>query len=223
LARTHPPDFVVFGGSFNPLHTGHVEIVRQLAGLPGVAQVLVIPAGQSPFKPGAPLLPADLRYRMICAATAGMARVAVLDCELRRLPPSYTVDTLAELRQVYPEARLWLALGMDVYSTFAAWHQAAALLEIAGLLVFAREGAGAERQGREATLLPPPWQDRVRADADGQLVDPTGRCVVRWAPIRVPAVAASAIVRERDLNQVPPPARAMLAAHWQQHPPAGQD
>lgn len=214
MSRADSPQFVLFGGSFNPVHTAHVEIARQLGALPGVAQVLVLPTGQSPFKPSAPHLPAELRYRMVSAAMAGLPGCTVLDAELRRPPPSYTVDTVAQLRLAYPLARLWVAMGMDVFGSYAAWHQSAALLRMAGLLVFGRQGV-AEPQ-LSATKLPAPWNASCQRDAGGHLVDDTGHRIAWTVPIRVPAIASSDLLRTRDLAQVPPPARALLEAYWQQ-------
>jgi nicotinate (nicotinamide) nucleotide adenylyltransferase len=217
LHRTDSPNFALFGGSFNPVHSGHVEIVRQLSQLPGIDQVLVMPAGQSPFKRVAQLLPAELRYGMVRDSIGGMERVAVLDWELRRPPPSYTVDTVTALRQSYPAAQLWLAMGSDVFAGFAGWHRAADLLDLAGLLVFPRADApGSQILGPAPGVdaLPPGWNTRAHPDPDGNLVNPDGRCLVRFAPIRVPPVAASRILQERNLEQVPPRARAALAAYW---------
>ncbi len=210
------PDFVLFGGSFNPVHAGHVEIVRQLSCLPGVAQVLVMPAGQSPFKPQAPLLPADLRLRMLRDSLGAMERVAVLDWELRRPPPSYSVDTVTALRHLYPAARLWFALGADAFADFARWHRAADLLALAGLLVFPRAGGSAP--AADTNALPGEWRERARRDPDGNWIDADGRCVVKFVALHVPAVAASRILQERDLAHVPPPARAALSAYWGQAP-----
>jgi nicotinate (nicotinamide) nucleotide adenylyltransferase len=217
LPRTDSVSFALFGGSFNPVHSGHVEVIRQLSELPGIDQVLVIPAGQSPFKRDAQMLPADLRYRMVRDSIGGMERVAVLDWELRRPPPSYTVDTVTALRQSYPAAQLWLAMGSDVFAGFAGWHRAADLLDLAGLLVFPRaEGPGSEgaRPTPGADALPPGWKDRAHPDPAGNLADAEGRCLVRFAPLRVPPIAASRILQERNLAQVPPQARAALSAYW---------
>ena len=218
MTGTNTPEFVLFGGSFNPVHVGHLEIIRQLAALPWVAQVLAVLAGQSPFKPDAPLLPAELRLRMLSVATATLPRVAVLDWELRRPAPSYTVDTVHGLRQLYPDARLWLAMGADVYNTFAAWHRPAELLAAAGLLVFPRADAAGGGATLDPAALPEPWRAQVKTDAAGNLADATGRVVVRHVPLRVPAVAASTLLRERNASQVPEPARALLAAYWAQTP-----
>lgn len=214
--RTDSLDFALFGGSFNPVHAGHVEIVRQLSRLPGVDQVLVVPAGQSPFKPNILLLPADLRHRMVRDSVGGMERVAVLDWEVRRPPPSYSVDTVTALRHIYPTARLWFAMGADAFAGFAQWHRAADLLTLAGLLVFPRADGPAPNAG--AAALPPEWRERARTDGNGNLVGGDGRCLVRFVGIQVPPVAASRILQERDLNHVPPPARAALSAYWNQAP-----
>lgn len=218
LPPRNSPHFVLFGGSFSPVHAGHVAAIQRLAQVEGVSQVLVMPAAQSPFKPGIPALPADLRYRMVCAATAGLERVAVLDWELCRPPPSYTAATVARLRHVFPTARLWLAMGLDVYTHIAQWHRPAEVLESAGLMVFPRAGMKGEicAAPPDRDCLPPPWSTCVHREPGGHLVCPDGRRLVWWVPMEIPPVAASDILRTRDLRSVPAAARPMLEEYWRQ-------
>jgi nicotinate (nicotinamide) nucleotide adenylyltransferase len=222
MHRKSRPRFVVFGGTFNPIHVGHLEIIRCLSAREDVDQVLVIPAGMSPFKPAATLLPADLRYRLVREAVSGLARVAVLDLEVRRPPPSRTLETLLELGALYPRAELRLALGQDVYEGFGRWWGAAAILERAGLLVFPRRDAPAAPShppARDGAALPEPWKARARPDATQRLADPTGRVLAEWVAASIPPVSASTILQARDLGQVAPGAREALAAYWRQESP----
>jgi nicotinate (nicotinamide) nucleotide adenylyltransferase len=241
--RTDPlPTVAVFGGSFNPVHEGHLAIVRALAADPEVQRVLVVPAHRSPFKGAGAPLPAALRWEMLRRALAGLPRVALSDVELHRPPPSYTVDTLHALAAWLPGARLMFALGWDAFAEFRGWYRAAEILSLAGLVVFDRadspDGAGGSRVGGTgaastadgrrdpvpepsewAALLPPPWVGRA-LPADGQhLVTREGRVLVRHMPLALPPVAAREILAQRSLEGVPAGAREVLAGYWQRTQP----
>jgi nicotinate (nicotinamide) nucleotide adenylyltransferase len=198
-----------------------VDVARQLAALAWVDQVLIVPAAQSPFKRQRDHLPPALRYRMARESFSALPKTAVLDWEIVRPPPSYTLDTVIALRHAFPRARLWLALGSDVFAGFADWHGAGRILDHAGLLVFprAQEADGNRPASVPHPRLPPPWHRHLTPDAEGQLVDPAGRPVVRFVPFDVPALSASRIASERDLSQVPSGARELLAEYWRQPGP----
>ena len=87
----------VLGGSFNPIHYGHLLLADEVLELLGVDRLLFVPAAAPPHKPAAQLAPAADRFEMVRLAIAGQPRFAVSDLELRRSGPSYTVDTLQEL------------------------------------------------------------------------------------------------------------------------------
>lgn len=217
------PTCAVFGGSFNPLHAGHLGIVRALAADAEVQTVLVVPARTSPFKRRDVLLPDAVRWAMLRAALRGLPGVAVSDVELRRPGPSYTVDTLRTLAAQLPAARLLFALGCDAFAEFAKWNRAAEILSLAGLIVFDRAGAGREAPAqpeRWTRWLPPPWDARARVHDGQRLVTPEGRLLLRHLPLTLPAVAARDILAGRRLDDVPPGAREVLAEHWRRAPPA---
>ena len=215
---------MIFGGSFSPVHLGHVAVVRGLLSLPGVPRVLVVPAGVSPFKQDRPPLPASLRWRMLQAALGGLPGVSLWDLELRRPGPSYTVQTVAALHSLLPQARLSLAMGWDTLHGFARWHQAATLLEMAGLLVVPRRphaASSAPPPADAATLLPAEWQPRLRRAAPALWSDPHGRPVLELVDIELPAIAASQILEQAQWESVPAPARELLLAYQREQVPAG--
>jgi nicotinate-nucleotide adenylyltransferase len=212
------PTFAVFGGSFNPLHEGHVGIVRALAADAELRGVIVVPNRRSPFKRDVALLPDAVRWAMLRRALAGMPGVWLSDVELRRAPPSYTVDTLHALGAQLPAARLQLALGWDAFAEFARWHRAAEILARAELLVFDRAGAERAAPGdpaQWARLLPAPWHEGVRVRDATRLETPQGRVLLRHLALPLPAVAARDLLSERSLEGVPAAARGVLADYWQ--------
>jgi nicotinate-nucleotide adenylyltransferase len=220
LQKHGAPRFVILGGSFNPVHAGHVELARALSGSPGVAQVLAIPAALNPFKSAERLLPARTRWEMARAAFADLPKVAVLDVELRRGPPSFTVDTLFELRSLYAKAGFAIALGWDAYRDFARWRAPERLLEAAGLIVVPR-ASGADASGESAAapqFLPPAWASRLIRTAPGEWKDESGRTVLELLPLRLPDISATRIWAESQWDLVPEPARLLLLKHLNERP-----
>lgn len=131
----------VFGGTFDPPHVGHVAIAREVADRLRLDRVIWMPAGAPPHKPDQPVSPAPVRLEMTRAAAAGEPRFEVSELEIRRPGPSYTVDTLRELRTAHPDADLFLILGADQIRTFATgWREPETILELATLALMDRAG-----------------------------------------------------------------------------------
>lgn len=211
------PQVAVFGGSFNPLHEGHLGIVRALAADAELAATIVVPARRSPFKRGRELLPDAVRWAMLRASLQGLRGVWLSDLELRRAAPSYTVDTLHTLAALLPAAQLHFALGWDAFAEFAGWHRATELLSLAGLILFDRAGSPRRAPADPpawAQLLPSPWREEARAAGPDRLVRADGRLLVRHLSLRLPAVAARDILSGHSLQDVPAGAREVLADYW---------
>ncbi len=213
----------IFGGSFNPLHNGHLEIIRALSADPMTDRVMVVPNRVSPFKPEVGFLPDGIRLEMLQSALAGWQKTEISDLELRLPAPSYTYRTLQSISSTLPEASLYLALGMDAFAEFARWHHAAEILALAGLVIFHREGwpnhseGGAnQKHNAESWLryLPAPWDTEKLLPAPEGLVTPQGRLLLRQLPHRIPGFSSRNILAERTGEGVPPGAREVLAAYW---------
>lgn len=129
----------IFGGSFNPIHRGHYEIVRQILALRKVDRVFVVPAYRNPFKADSKPLPAALRLELIKATFKEVSEVEVLSTELEQPELSYTYLTLEKIRAQYPQDELFLILGSDAFSLFHQWKKAKQILKLASLLVFRRQ------------------------------------------------------------------------------------
>jgi nicotinate-nucleotide adenylyltransferase len=211
------PVFAVFGGTFNPVHEGHVGIVEGLLATGEVDRVFVVPAARNPFKGGEELLPGPLRLAMVERAMGHLHRVSVLDLEMRRDRPSYTVETVAALASTYPAATFKLAIGWDVFLQFPDWRNAEAILEQAGLLVILRKGQPppAKSEGKAWLKgLPQAWQSRVRAQGKGRWRDDQGRVVLEFLNLRLPGYSSSGIRAGRNLRHVPAAARELLSEFW---------
>ncbi len=131
----------LLGGSFNPIHNGHLAIARQTRDLLGLDRILFIPTGDPPHKPDGNLAPAKDRYEMIRLAIASDSTFAVSDVEIRRPGKSYTLDTIRTLQQQYgPSIHLFFLIGLDAFLDFPSWREPAMLLNLCSFVVISRPG-----------------------------------------------------------------------------------
>lgn len=129
----------IFGGTFDPIHYGHLRSAFELLQALDLAEIRFVPSGDPPHR-GHTFAPAELRYRMVEAAVAGQSGFAVDDRELRRDGPSYTVDTLASFREEHGTVPLCLIVGMDAYLGLTGWHRWGEILDLAHIIVAHRPG-----------------------------------------------------------------------------------
>jgi nicotinate-nucleotide adenylyltransferase len=179
----------IFGGTFDPPHIGHLIAAQDaLQSLP-LDKVLFIPALVPPHKRGRTVSPADVRLRMIRAATQGDARFEVSDVELRRTGPSYTVDTL---RQLQGGDELLLLIGVDQVREFSTWREPQEIMRLARLVMMARAGIEVPPESGIVQYTVPV----TRIDVSSTLIR---QRVAAGKPIRylVPAAVAEIIVAER--------------------------
>ncbi len=134
-----PPRVALLGGSFDPIHVGHLHVAEVVLASGGYDQVLFVPAHLPSHKPGAKLATAAHRLRMLQLAIAGQPRFAISDVEVRRGGVSYTVDTVRELQASGTlGARPGLVVGDDLGDELFTWREAATLFAMVDLLVARR-------------------------------------------------------------------------------------
>ena len=128
----------IFGGTFDPVHDGHVNPVARASERFGLARVIWIPARVSPLK-GAP--PTDARHRvaMVALAIDGRSDWVLSFDELDRQPPSYTVDTLSALSARFLRDELWLLMGTDALAGLRKWRDPEEIVRLARIAAFHRE------------------------------------------------------------------------------------
>ena len=129
----------VFGGTFDPIHYGHLRTAFEMLQALRFEEVRFVPCGDPPHR-GVTFADAGRRLRMVETAIAGQAGFSVDDRELQRDGPSYTIDTLAELRAEYPRHSLGLIVGMDAFLGLPGWHRWDELLDVAHIIVAHRPG-----------------------------------------------------------------------------------
>lgn len=130
----------VFGGTFDPVHLGHLILAEQCREQARLDRVLFIPAARPPHKLEKPLTPFHHRVEMLSLAVAGNPAFAVDELEKDRPGPSYTADTLEELRRRFPDAGLTLLIGSDCLPDLAYWRDPSRIAALADLLIMARPG-----------------------------------------------------------------------------------
>jgi nicotinate-nucleotide adenylyltransferase len=141
----------LFGGSFNPVHLGHLLVARAALEELQLARLVFIPAAQSPFKPGAQLAPAPQRVQLLRLALAGETRCSVDELELERGGVSYSIDTVREYVRRFPHAQLWYLIGADHVRFLSKWREADELAQLIEFAVIPRPGEG-------SVALPPPFK-----------------------------------------------------------------
>jgi nicotinate-nucleotide adenylyltransferase len=193
----------IFGGSFDPVHLGHLWIGEAATEKLTLDRLLWIPSATQPLKPNGPVAGAEDRLEMLRLAISGRFGHQVDDREIRRAGISYSVDTVAELKNENPDADLFFIIGSDSLSSIERWHQPARLLSLATLSVVQRGGEEPVDFSVLQGLV-----DQVR-------IDLFRRCVIEMPVIEI----SSSEIRSRAgqgrgiRHLVPRAVEAYLAAH----------
>ena len=145
--------FGIYGGTFNPIHNGHLHLIRAACAQLSFDRLLVVPANIPPHKAATDLASNRDRLEMARLATAGMPGVWVSDIELRARGKSYTVLTLERLRALFPECRFTLLMGADMLESFDRWHRWRDILKLADIAAFARNEGEEALLERKAALI----------------------------------------------------------------------
>ena len=130
----------IFGGSFNPVHIGHMMLASYLTQWGYVDEVWLTLSPLNPLKDAAELLPDIKRLAMLSIAAKGADAIDICDIELSMPKPSYTIDALRVLAERYPEYRFKLIIGSDNWQIFDRWRSAQQILDDFGVLVYLRPG-----------------------------------------------------------------------------------
>ncbi len=151
----------LLGGTFNPVHEGHLSIAREALRLFSLDAVWFIPCAVPAHKPTNNLAPNEDRLAMLCLAIADDPRFFALTIELDRPGTSYTLDTVRELRAQHPADTFVFIIGADTLGELHTWHKPLELLELVRFVTLARPGT---TPTPAAIHLPPPWPEKLLAD-----------------------------------------------------------
>lgn len=129
----------IYGGTFDPIHHGHLILAREALEQLGLEKIIFVPAATSPFK-DAPVAPADVRLAMLHAAIDKQDQFVIDDCELQRPPPSYTIDTIGQIKGRETDAKIILLIGQDNVPGLPRWHRFDELKKLVRFVVLDRTG-----------------------------------------------------------------------------------
>jgi nicotinate-nucleotide adenylyltransferase len=198
----------IIGGTFDPVHYGHLRLAEELGETLKLAEVRFVPSGTPPHR-SAPQVAADHRLAMVRLAVAGNPRFAVDEREVRRAGPGYTFDTLAGLRAEAGESRpIVLLVGADAFLEFATWHRWHEIFGLAHVAVAHRPGYPVERwDERMPQPLAREYSARLMQQPLATHLQPAGGIVV--VPFTALDISATAI---RDLLRAGASPRYLLPA-----------
>jgi nicotinate-nucleotide adenylyltransferase len=130
----------LFGGSFDPVHLGHLLVAQAACEEAGLQRLFFIPAAQSPFKPDTMPTPPAERLRLLRLALAGKSNYEIDEQEIKRGGVSYSIDTVRDYARRFPQAELYYLIGADHVPSLAKWREAAELARLAMFLAIPRPG-----------------------------------------------------------------------------------
>ena len=178
----------ILGGTFDPIHYGHLGLAREVGPALGLAAVRLVPAGDPPHR-AAPVAAAVHRLAMVEIGIAGLPGLEIDTREIERQGPSYTVLTLNELRDEAPDRPLALIVGADAFLGLPNWHRWRELFDLAHIVVVARPGVTLE--GALAPTLRAEWERRLARDPAALARSTSGAIVMQ--PITARDISASTI------------------------------
>jgi nicotinate-nucleotide adenylyltransferase len=130
----------IYGGTFDPIHHGHLIVAREALERLGADEVIFIPARLSPLRKAAPIARDEIRLLMIQAAIENEPGFALDDCELRRPPPSFTIDTVEQIKRRTGDATIYCLIGEDNVDKLTKWRRFADLEKMVRFVVLDRSG-----------------------------------------------------------------------------------
>ena len=197
----------LFGGTFDPVHLGHLVPARTASRVLGLDALLFIPGARPPHKLGDPLTSFVHRFAMLALATQGQADWYVSEVEQDRAGPTYTIDTLTELARSMPAEETFFLMGSDSFAQITTWHRWSELVDLAHLVVLHRPGVW----GRELASSVPGWLARRIVSLDpsrelGEVSADKKVFVLEHEPLPISATRLREALRQgaRVTDLVPP-------------------
>jgi nicotinate-nucleotide adenylyltransferase len=198
----------LFGGTFNPIHLGHLQAALEVQAGFGLDRVVFVPAALPPHKRAGEVAPAEDRLKMIALAIAENSGFAVSEVELKRPGPSFTIDTVRHFRGALAAGdRLFLIVGLDAFLEIDSWRAWRELLALVPLIVITRPPAGGGREAVGRYIRETLSEDGTAAETPAGFEAP-GIEPIAFFPVTALDIASSRI--RRALAAGGPPARYLV-------------
>lgn len=152
----------ILGGSFNPVHLGHLVLAQDALEKGELDQIILMPCALPPHKDARDLVDGRLRLEMLQHAIEGDPSLTVSDIEIKRGGVSYSIDTLHELKEIYPTADLRFIIGSDMLAELHTWKEIYSIVEQAGFIVFRRPDYCHDALPETLCRLKSPWPQRLQ-------------------------------------------------------------
>lgn len=177
----------VFGGAFDPVHTGHLRTALEMLHTLDLAELRFVPSRVPPHR-DPPIASVELRLKMLNAALPSREPIIIDQRELQRAGPSYTVDTLISMRDEFPDESVCLIIGMDAFLAFTTWHRWREILRLAHIVVAYRPGTELPVTGAIGEMLEarkvPDKTSLTRQQSGKILIHPTTQLEISSSAIR---------------------------------------
>lgn len=162
----------ILGGSFNPIHMGHLLLAQSALDSFDLDKVLFMPCNVQPLKDAMLLASSEHRLAMIEEAIMDNLQFELLDIEIARGGRSYAVDSMREIHDIYPEADLFFIIGADTLPELYRWRDIYSLLDLTKFAIFSRPGQNLEDFSSEKLKLDDPWPAKLLKNvAQGRMID----------------------------------------------------
>lgn len=152
----------IFGGTFDPIHIGHLVVAQVALEEANLDQVLFVPAAVNPLKVGRPVTPGEHRYEMVKLAIEEHPQFLATDWEVRRPGPSFTVDTLEYIHAQRPEDELFFIIGADNLKILPKWKSIDRIVQLAKIVALTRPGYDLKESGETVLALFPHICERIQ-------------------------------------------------------------
>jgi nicotinate-nucleotide adenylyltransferase len=179
----------IFGGTFNPIHYGHLRVAEEVRYGYGLDRIIFIPSG-SPSLKTSEVACAERRYRMTCMAVESNPAFSVSDVEMGFASKSYTINTVEKLAGLYPDDKLHLIMGVDVFLDLPAWREPERLVSLIDFIVMTRPGFALEE------LKSSPFVDSVAPDGSYRLKGGRTACAARVTACDIASTNIRRLIRE---------------------------
>ena len=211
----------LLGGTFNPVHNGHLAIARQTREALALDRVVFIPTGDPPHKPAQGLAPAKDRYEMVRLAIASDPLLAISDVEVRRPGKSYSIDTVRILQREYgKDTCMYFLIGLDAFLELSTWRDPETLLTLCSFVVLSRPGLSFQTLATLPFIPRLPQASLVDLDAGRSArldaaVGPQSLICLRLPPSDISAsdIRAKIARGAPTANLLPPPVESYILQH----------